>query len=871
MQWMRTALVALGMAAAAGTAQGQTAAPAPTPSASVASLAPSSGGGAARARVIGARETTARAALALQAPVIDGRDDDAVWRDADVIDGFRQWQPTEDGEPSQRTTARLAYDGRNLYVFLRAYDTMPDSIMAQLSRRDVRTPSDYLGILVDSYHDRRTGYMFVVNPVGVQRDIYVINDGEEDLSWDAVWYSATRRDAQGWTAEFRIPLSQLRYPDAADHKFGVMVMREIGRAQERTSWPVFRRSRTGFVSQAGDVEGFARLGAPRRLEILPYAVERSITRVTSAGQATHPFQQQYGADLKYGVTSNLTLDASVNPDFGQVEADPAVLNLSAFEQFFAERRPFFVEGTGIFRFDTDCNDGQCNGLFYSRRVGRSPQLRGSYGDAATPQFTPILAAGKLTGRLGNGLSIGVLNAFTPGVTGTQDRTVEPGANYSVLRLQQDLRQGNSGIGVMLTSTQRRLDEWTTSFLRREAWTGGLDARHRFASNNYEVRGFLAGSRVGGSAEAIARTQRSAVHFYQRPGSPVALDTTRSSLDGYAGRASIAKTGGGITRWNLTLSRFSPGFEINDLGFMPRADQQAQSFWHGWRMLKPTRVYRILNVNANQWAVFNTGGERLDMGGNVNGFMQLTSFWGVFGGIGISNPAPGRDDRVARGGPSVAQSANVFRWVGVEGDGRKTIVPNVFTFLSRGDEGRSRSWSVEPSLQFRSSSRLQGSLAVSVNRSLNDWQWVGNYDVQGGRQFTFARLDQTTTSLTARFDVTATRTLTMQLYAQPFVTSGAFSDWRALSSTPVARRYADRFVPYGGGASPDGFNFKQFRSNAVVRWEYRPGSAVFFVWQHGRTQDDRNPGTFEVARDYRDLFRAMPDNTFLVKATYWFSL
>ncbi|MDX2184639.1 MAG: DUF5916 domain-containing protein [Gemmatimonadaceae bacterium] len=823
-------------------------------------------------RIITSAHREVEAVFAERAPVIDGRDDDAVWRSADVIEGFRQWQPAEDGEPSQRTTARIAFDAKHLYVFLRAYDTTPDSIMAQLSRRDLRTPSDYLGFMVDSYHDKRTGYMFHVNPLGVQRDIYVINDGEEDLSWDAVWFSATSRDAEGWTAEFRIPLSQLRYPDVENHQFGLMVMREIGRKQERQSWPVFRRSKTGFISQAGDVSGFGRLGAPRRIEINPYAVERNITRFDPSGRVTHPFQQQYGADVKIGVTSNLTLDASVNPDFGQVEADPAVLNLSAFEQFFAERRPFFVEGSGIFRFDTDCNDGQCNGLFYSRRIGRSPQLRGSFGDNTTPQFTPILAATKLTGRLGSGLSIGALNAYTPGVEGTQGRTVEPTSNYSVVRLQQDLRNGNSGIGMMLTSTQRRTDEWTADVLRREAYTGGIDARHRFFSNNYEIRGFLAGSRIAGSAAAIERTQRNAVHFYQRPGSPVALDPSRTSLEGYGARMSVGKTGGGITRWNFEVSRFSPGFDINDVGFLPRADLQTQSFWTGFRMLKPTKVYRILNLNVNQWSTFNTGGDRLNAGGNVNGFVQLPSFWGLFGGIGVENPLKGAvDDRVARGGPAVGRSMYVFRWLGLEGDGRKPIVPSMFSFLGRGDEGRSMSYDLNPSLQFRPSSRLQGSIGMGYSYNQDGWQWVGNYDSPTGTNYTFARLKQKTTSLTTRFDVTATRTLTMQIYAQPFITSGSFDDWRALSSTPAARTFADRFVPYGNGTNPDGFNFKQFRSNTVVRWEYRPGSALFVVWQHGRTQDGRNPGSFDFARDYRDLFRATPENTFLVKATYWFSL
>lgn len=828
-------------------------------------------GGGRGPREIGASDLRAAARVADRPPVIDGREDDPVWQGADVITGFRQWQPAEDVVPSQRTTARLAVDRRYLYVFLRAFDAAPDSIMSQLSRRDARTPSDYLGITIDSYHDRRTGYHFSVNPDGVQRDLSIVNDGDEDLSWDAVWTSATQRDASGWTAELRIPLSQLRYPNAPEHAFGVMIFREIGRNQERISWPVLRRSQTGYVSQAGEVTGFGALGSPRRIEFLPYAVERNITRAIAPGQARHPWQQQYGADLKVGLTSNVTLDATVNPDFGQVEADPGVLNLSAFEQFFPERRPFFVEGVGIFRFELNCNNGACNGLFYSRRIGRSPQLRGAYGDAGTPTFTPIVAAAKLTGRLGNGLSLGVLNAFTPQVDGTLGRTVEPASNYAVVRLQQDLRDGNSGVGLMLTQVRRRTDRWTDAAMRADALAGGFDGRHRFASNNYEVAAMLSGSLVSGSPEAMARTQRSAAHFFQRPGSPAALDTLRTSLSGYAVRGRIGKTGGGITRWQFTVSQFSPGFETNDLGFLPRADLRSQNFWHQWRMVQPTRWYRMLNLNVNQFSQYNLSGERLAVGGNINGYLQLPTFWGVFGGFALDNPIAGSvNDRASRGGPSVGVSPGAYRWLGVEGDSRKPFAPAIYGSYGRTDEGRSLNWNVEPSVQFRPSTRLQGSVSVGYNANRDAWQWVGNPSEGGITRYTFARLHQQTTSLTARFDVTATRTLSLQLYAQPFITSGRYDNWTALSPTPAARRYAGRFVPYGNGAAPEGFNFKQFRSNAVARWEYRPGSVLFLVWQHGRTQDGLNPGSFQATRDVRDLFRAMPDNTFLLKATYWFS-
>src|SRR5690349_12087836 len=322
----------------------------------------------------------ATASRAERAPLIDGRDDDAVWSASAPIDAFQQFDPVEGAEASMRTEARIAYDAATLYVFVRAYDPHPDSIRSLLSRRDVRTASDQIKVMIDSYHDRRTGYEFAVNPAGVKRDYYAYDDGQEDVSWDAVWDVATRIDSLGWTAEFRIPLSQLRYPPAASHTFGVMIISELTRRNERVSWPLLRRSRNALDSQFGAVGGLAGLGSPRRLEIAPYMLVRN-TGAVRGGDIRRSQQGTMGADLKYGLTSNLTLDGTINPDFGQVEADPAQLNLTAFETFFDERRPFFLEGAGIFNFTTNCGDidSGCTGLFYSRRIVRNPQLAGDYG------------------------------------------------------------------------------------------------------------------------------------------------------------------------------------------------------------------------------------------------------------------------------------------------------------------------------------------------------------------------------------------------------------------------------------------------------------------------------------------------------------
>src|SRR5256714_10611348 len=431
----------------------------------------------------------ASAVRATSPVVIDGRADDAVWRLAPAITQFREFQPKEDGDPRFATEAKVAYDDRNIYVFIPAFDPHPDSILKLLARRDVRAATDQLKIIIDSYHDRRSGFEFAVNPAGVKRDYAMYNDSQEDDAWDAVWDAATQVDSLGWTAEFRIPLSQLRYVPRATNTFGFAVWRDIQRYSERVSWPVYRGSQAGISSQLGVLTGLDGLPSPRRPEVAPYVVTKNVS-VANGAAFDRSQKVTGGADLKYGLTSSLTLDATINPDFGQVEADPAVLNLTAFETFFQERRPFFVQGAGIFRFDVncsavnDCNTGE--GLFYSRRIGRAPQV--DYGDLNPPTATTILGAAKLTGRLPGGQTVGVLDAVTRREVATVDRTIEAPTHYAAVRIQQDLRNSESGVGAMITAVNRSLDQWTDGSLRSSAYVGAFDFRHRFLGRRYQISG-----------------------------------------------------------------------------------------------------------------------------------------------------------------------------------------------------------------------------------------------------------------------------------------------------------------------------------------------------------------------------------------------
>src|SRR6266566_706734 len=755
------------------------------------------------------------ATRAAQPPVIDGRDDDAVWREAQPITGFEEWRPSEGGPPKLPTEAKIAYDAANMYVFVRAFDPHPDSIITVLARRDYFTPSDMIWLFLDSYHDRRTGFEFGVNPSGVKLDAQIYNDGNEDFAWDAVWDVATRVDSLGWTAEFRIPLSQLRYGPQRHHTFGLIIDRDLYRYSQRVSWPLLRQSKAGFVSQFGDVDGFDDLEAPRRLEAAPYVVTKNVSQFTPTGIGRTQ-DVALGGDLKYRVASNLTLDATVNPDFGQVEADPGVLNLTAFETFFKEQRPFFVQGAGIFRYDVnctavnDCSTGE--GLVYSRRIGRAPELAGTYKDTTSPAFTRIIGAAKLTGRLPGGMTIGALDAVTQHVAGVGDTTIEPTTNYGVVRLRQDLRGGESSIGAIVTAVNRDNDSFTTQHLRHSAYVGGMDFRHRFPGGRYEISGSLDLSRVAGSDSAIALTQRDAAHYYQRPDA-LRYDPTRPSLSGDDESLQFGKVGGAHVLFQTGYERRSAGFEINDLGYLQRADQQVWSTWVGFFDRKRRALTQRFQWNFNWWQYWTTAGLPEERAFNTNTHTTFNNTWSFHVGGTVGQLGETYCYSCSRGGPAVRQDPYFAPWAGLNGDDRKAIVPYFWVNYWRGDGGRSHSINLMPEVDFKLASRVTAALIPNYTRTSNNVQ--------------------------------------------------------QLSTTPRAADFASRYVPDTVVAdNPSGFNYKQFRSNVVFRWEYRPGSTLFVVWSQGRQGSAGAEGTRGFGGDLRDLLSLRPDNGFLVKLSYW---
>jgi hypothetical protein len=801
---------------------------------------------------------------------LDGAFTEDIWEQIPAISDFRQRDPKDGAPPTFATDVKVAYDGSNLYVAVRAHDPEPARIVGLRTRRDTESSSDWLKVIVDSFHDRRTAFEFGVNPAGVKEDRAWSNDGNDDSGWDAVWDVAVSRDAEGWRAEFRIPFSQLRFHPSDNATFGFAVIRQIGRLNETDTWPLISKSANGFVSNFGDLTNLKVGRTPKRLELVPYVVGQVNTQPVEPGNplvSSADAKGTVGADLKYALRPGITLTATVNPDFGQVEADPAVVNLSGFETFFAERRPFFIEGAGMFAFDLDCNDGNCSGLFYSRRIGRAPRGFPVLADgmnARVPQQTKILGAAKLTGRAGQ-FSFGALNATTAdeqavianGTLRTHE-SVEPLANYSVVRARREFAN-QSTIGFMVTDTKRRLNTFT-GFLPDNAFTSGLDWDLRM-KKRYAVQGYVAGSDVRGSADAIQRLQESTVHSFQRPDADyVELDPSRTSMSGASGSIAFSKIAGSKVRFNSNAGFKTPGFDINDAGFMRRADTRSMSNWIQFRNDNPSKYIRSFRWNLNQWGTWNYGGDRLSLAGNVNAHWVFANNWST--GTGFTQNAQSFDDRATRGeGPGALGNPQWNYWGYLNSDDRKTVTVSTFWNLG-GDRHDSRYAGLSPGVTVRPTSFVSVSAGVDWSHNVQDTQWVEN---TAAGPSVFGHLDQTTVSLTMRVNYTITPQLSVQVYAAPFVSAGDYGNFKQLVNGRAAR-YEDRYAPIAYEANPD-FNYRSFRTTNVLRWEYKPGSALFVVWQQGR-EDVLDAGRFQWGRDFGGVFGAPARNVFLVKWSYW---
>jgi hypothetical protein len=833
-----------------------------------------------------AARQTLRATRVEQPVRLDGVLDDAVWTNAQVGTDFIQRYPTPGLLATLRTEVRVAYDNDAIYVAARMFDPHPDSIAAPLSRRDPGSiSSDWIDVIFDSYHDRRTAYRFGLNPAGTKLDVYHFNDDDQDQSWDAIWDAATKIDSLGWTAEIRVPLSQLRFHGSAgEQTWGLQFYRAVARRDEWSHWVAYAPSAPGFVSTFGELTGLVGLRPPSPVEVTPYLSTRVASdNSTVAGPLGKPraLDGTLGADFRLGLGSALSVTGAVNPDFGQVEVDPAVINLSAVETFFPEKRPFFLEGSGIFEFGrmpvhTPYGFSR---FVHWRRIGRSPQLSTGAEWSRSPDQTTILGAAKISGQIGGGWSLGVTDAVTQreeaeiiDVDGNRTRaTVEPLTNYFVGRAQRDFAGGRSSVGVLATGVNRSLDEGQSSLLRESAWLLGVDGKRSTRDRRWTVGGHLIGSRVAGTPAAIASTQRSSARYFQRVDADhLAFDPSLTSLTGYDAAASLIYIGNPFYG-SAQIAQTTPGYESNDLGFMSRGDLRSAVAAVGRRWNGLSGFVRDGRVTMHGMHARNFGGDALYHRLGVEGSATLQSLWFLTGSAALK-PAVFSDHRT-RGGPLLRVPLEWEVEGSISTDGRKSIVGSFeVAYEDWTRAGFEASYSATATL--RPSPSLQLSVSPGIDVVRNEAQYVRTVpDALApafANRYVFASLKQRTLSVDVRSDWTLTPTLSLQLFAQPFQSSARFSDYKELRSPgtfnfnvygrdvgtagksddgsttvdPDGAGPASAFV-LGTRSNESSFLARALRMNAVLRWEYRGGSTVYLVWQQTRDGDSALlPGTPE---------------------------
>lgn len=832
-------------------------------------------------------------------PRIDGLLNDSAWAAVPWENNFTQRQPLDGRMPSQPTSFKVIYDNSNLYVAIRAWDSSPDSIVSRLTRRD-DGDGDAVGIELDSYMDSRTSFSFIVYSSGAKSDMLKTNNGSrEDNTWDPIWTVHTSIDSLGWVAELLIPFNQLRFNRVDEQRWGMQVGRYLFRKDELSLWQPIPMDSPGWVHMFGFLTGIDGVKPKRQIEIAPYVLAQAESFEAVEGNPFATGQRSRlsaGVDAKMGITNNTTLDLTVLPDFGQVEADPSEVNLTAFETHFSERRPFFVEGRNL--FDYALTDYSVESLFYSRRIGRSPQGSPELDEGEHSQIplnAEIMGAAKVTGRGKDGISFGILNAVTnraharidsSGYERTQE--VEPLTNYIVGSLQKDFNEGQTRVTALVTSTNRNINTPELSFMHTNAFSGGAQFTHWWNSRNYYLNVKAYGSHVMGSTKAIERTQKFSSRFFQRPDiTHVSFDSTRTSLTGHGGNIGFGKDGDGHWQYAAFLNWKSPGLEVNDIGYNTLVDDISQVLWFGYRYWEPFLFFKQVNVNFSQWMGHNFAGVRSYLGGEVEFETQFKNNWEIELDVEIQ-------DRVMsysalRGGPSLIIPGGINPSFYISTDTRRKLSLWANASLFEGKANRSRS--VYSGLVYKPLSSLSVALTSGNSYSNYTLQYVSNIEWEGEWQYVNASLTQYVTSIEFRTDYSITPELSLQLYARPFFARGHYYDFKYITN-PHAANFFDRFITlsdqqveynaieeeYSIDANSDGatdytltnpdFNFRALQSNFVIRWEYLPGSTLFLVWTQGRESFDTDY-SLPFGESNRELFRTFPHNVFLVKLSYRF--
>ena len=780
----------------------------------------------------------------------------------------------------------------------RAHDGEPSKILRLAGARD-ELVGDIIGVNFDSYRDYRTGFEFSMTAWGQKIDLVLFNPANWDFNWNPVWKGKTGLEDSAWVAEYEIPLSQLRYSGKDEQVWGMHVWRWVSRFQEESDWEIQSKTGPGMLYNFGELRGIKGLKKSRRLEILPYALGDLKTMKKEPG---NPFTEKgrawggnVGLDAKIGISTNFTVDLTVNPDFGQVESDPSVMNLTAFETFYEEKRPFFLEGLTIFDYKFDNQS-----LFYSRRIGHSPSRPVSPNEnlfVKSPNKTSILSAVKLSGTTSKGLSIGIIQSVTANEFASISNTagnkgtvkVEPLTSYTVARIQKGYNAGNTVIGGILTSTNRVIDDKNLESLGSDAYTGGLDLLHHWKDKEFFTEARLIGSFINGSTSSISMLQESSARYFQRPGAYyLNYDTSATHLSGYGGKFLIGKGSKGLWRYSTGATWLSPGLELNDLGYMNTADEINQENIVSYLINQPVSIFRTYNISLEQFNTWNFNADYLGSGAHLSFTSEFKNQWSFAANLIYHSKT--LDTKILRGGYDMITPHSVTAFGNLLTDQAKKVTASfLYSYELRGNNS-AKVYQVEPGIAYRPINNLKIGVSANYINNNDELQYISTNTSVPGNRYILGTIDQRTLGLTFRIDLNLTPEFSIQYYGSPFVSRGSYSQLKYVTN-PKADQYNNRFELYedpvlSGGSyqlydyyngtredysidNPD-FNFHEFRSNLVAKWEYRLGSFIYLVWSSERTGSSGSSEA-SLGDSYKELRKDFPNNVFLIKLNYWFSL
>ena len=835
--------------------------------------------------------------LVTKKPVIDGKLDDECWKYGTWAGDYTQFIPNEGAKPTYPTEFNIQYDDKNIYVAFRGFDGEPDKIRRFAGVRDEQV-GDMMGVTFDSYRDYRTGFEFTITAWGQKSDLILFNPMNWDFNWNPVWKGKVGLEDSAWVAEMEVPLSQVRYSSQDKQVWGMHTWRWISRLQEESNWEKQSKTGPGMLYNFGELRGIQGLKKSRRLEIMPFALGEL---KTFKKESDNPFADKgrswggnAGLDAKIGISSNFTVDLTVNPDFGQVESDPSVMNLTAFETFYEEKRPFFLEGLTI--FDYDFNDQT---LFYSRRIGHSPSLTVDPNEnlfVRSPDKTTILSALKFSGTTSKKLSVGIIQSLTANefvklsdTLGNKSKMkVEPLTSYTVARIQKGYDAGNTFVGGMITSVNRVIDDNSLEFLSNNAYTGGFDILHHWRDKEFFVDGKLLGSFVNGDNKSITTLQESSARYYQRPSADyLNYDTNRTSLSGFGGNLKIGKGSKGFWRYSAGVSWISPGLELNDLGYMREADEIDNENEVSYFVNQPVSIFRTYKITLEQFNSWNFNGTYLGSGGHLSFESEFRNQWLL--GANLIFHSKAHDTRILRGGPDMIMPGNMMTFGFIGTDRSKKVAATLEGSFEKFGNNSATTWGAEPIITIRPVNILKISLSANYSENHNMLQYVSETDYLSEKRYILGTIDQKTLGLTFRLDFNLTPEFSVQYYGSPFVSRGTYSDYKRITD-PESKNFDERFVilqdpaisgnTYGFDENNDmipdysvqnpNFNFFEFRSNLVAKWEYRLGSFIYLVWSSNRTGSNTDSHA-SLGNSYKYLGDVFPNNIFLIKLSYWFSL